>query len=118
MEVILHLRILAGCATMFVRNNEYADIFTSSGVSRIRWYDINVSDLPPSLWVLVDSNGGLVNVPTWVTDIPCFIVQAASPRPGRMEWEMKVKHVSLYVLKPWSLKEVLAALVVVICWST
>jgi hypothetical protein len=117
LEVILHLRILAGCATMFVVNGNYADVFTSSGVSRMWWYHIAASKLPPSLWVLVDSNRGLDDVPMWVTALPYFVVQAASPRPRRMEWQKKEIHVSWYILKPWSLKEAIAALVVVMCRS-
>ena len=36
-----------------------------------------------------------------------------------MEWEKKNGgRVSRYFLKPWSLEEALAALVVVMCWST
>ena len=54
----------------------------------------------------------------WVTKLGCFVVQAASPRLGRLEWQNKGMHVSRYILKPWSLVEALAASVDAMCWST
>jgi hypothetical protein len=65
--------------------------------------------------VLVDSNSEVTGVPVWVTRLDCFVVQAASPKLRRMEWERKEMHVSRYILKPWSLEEALAASVDVMC---
>ena len=111
LDVILHLRNLAGCATLFVQDTHYADFFTASGVYRISRYHIDNLRLPPSVWVLIDSNCELIGVPKWVTRFGCFIVQAASPKRERLKWQEKHMHVSQYFLK-------LAALVVVMCWPT
>ena len=118
LDVILHLRNLAGRETIFIQDNGRGDFFTATGVSRMSRDDITQCELSPSVWVLVDSGRDLTGVPEWVTDLGCFIVQAASPRPARLEWEKKGIQVSRYFLKPWSLEEALAGLVVVMCWST
>ncbi|KAI9464383.1 hypothetical protein HD554DRAFT_1269970 [Boletus coccyginus] len=110
LEFILHLRNLAGLPTLFVRDERRVDLFASDGVFRYEgWSPINRSELPPSVWVLVDSNTELVGVPEWVRNLGCFIVQAASPRPDRLHWALKEAGVSWYIMKMWSLEEVLAA---------
>ena len=115
LDVILHLRNLAGCDTIFVQDKSNADVFTSSGVLRMSKSQITRSRPLPSVWVLIDSDRELTDVPMWVTKLGCFVVQAASPRLGRLEWEKKEMRVSRYILKPWSLEEALAASVDVMC---
>ncbi|KAI9462947.1 hypothetical protein HD554DRAFT_2316226 [Boletus coccyginus] len=109
LEFILHLRNLAGLPTLFVRDEKRVDLFASDGVFRYKGPLIDRSELPPSVWVLVDSNTELVGVPEWVRNLGCFIVQAASPRPDRLHWALKEAGVSWYIMKMWSLEEVLAA---------
>ncbi|KAI9461474.1 hypothetical protein HD554DRAFT_1512167 [Boletus coccyginus] len=110
LEFILHLRNLAGLPTLFVRDERRVDLFASDGVFRYEgWSPIDRSELPPSVWVLVDSNTDLVGVPDWVRYLGCFIVQAASPRRDRLHWAVKEVGVSWYIMKMWSLEEVLAA---------
>jgi hypothetical protein len=106
------LRTLAGLTTVLVTNPDTADVFGSPNAARRRISDICQSELPSSTWILVDSNSGLVDVPTSLLELRRFIVQAASPRPERLEWVKKNVNVKLYILKPWSVEEVLTALVV------
>ena len=108
--LILHMRSLAGSPTVFIQHPDYADVFSFFGIERLLQRHLSKSRLPPSLWVLIDSNMQLKGVPDWVTGLG-FVVQAASPTPGRLEWQKKRTGVSSYVLKPWSLEEALAALV-------
>ena len=117
LDVILHLRNLAGCETILVQDEDSGYFFTATGASRMSMDEITNCKTSQSVWVLVDSGRDLTDVPEWVTRLGCFIVQAASPRPVHLEWEKKEIQVSRYFLKPWSLEEALAALVVM-CWST
>ncbi|KAI9461460.1 hypothetical protein HD554DRAFT_2316550 [Boletus coccyginus] len=109
LEFILHLRNLAGLPTLFVRDERRVDLFASDGVFSYEGSLIDRSELPPSVWVLVDSNTELVGVPEWVRNLGCFIVQAASPRRDRLRWALKEAGVSWYIMKMWSLEEVLVA---------
>ncbi|KAI9464209.1 hypothetical protein HD554DRAFT_1282470 [Boletus coccyginus] len=109
LEFILHLRNLAGLPTLFVLDDERVDLFASDGVFRCEWFQINRSDLPPSVWVLVDSNTDLIGVPGWVRRLGCFIVQAVSLRQDCLHLAFKEVGVSWYIMKMWSLEEVLAA---------
>ncbi|KAI9464223.1 hypothetical protein HD554DRAFT_2282124 [Boletus coccyginus] len=98
LEFILHLRNLAGLPTLFVLDNRRVDLFASDGVFRCEGR-IDRSELPPSVWALVDSNTDLIGVSEWVRSLGCFIVQAASPWPDRLHWALKHQQIikSLYV---------------------
>ena len=106
------MRSLAGLATIVVTNPDDADVFGSSNPARCRISNIRRNKLPLSTWILVDSNSGLLDVPLSLLDFQRFIVQAGSLRPARHDWVEKIVDVDVYYLKPWSVEEVLAALVV------
>ena len=117
LDVILHLRNLAGCETIFVQDKYYGDVFTATGVFRISKFQIARYKLSTSVWVLVDSDTELTSVPEWVRRLGYFVVQAASPRPERLKWEKKNIGVFRYILKLWSLEEAVAVSVDVTLWS-
>ncbi|KAF9070457.1 hypothetical protein BDP27DRAFT_1323706 [Rhodocollybia butyracea] len=66
--------------------------------------------IPSDAWCLVDSNRSLADVPEFLMDTGCFVIQASSPREFRMEW--KKKHTDAYylVMKPWTAEELISGL--------
>ena len=46
-------------------------------------------DLPPSVWILDDSNTDLFGVPECVQDLCQFIVQVAFPQRDHLNWRLK-----------------------------
>ena len=85
------------CHFTDLENSDLYGLLTSSGSGRI--------------WALVDSNPDLAK-PTGVfaTGRLFFVVQAASPRPQRVQWLDAVDSQRFY-MKGWSFSEVLQAYV-------
>lgn len=107
---VLVLRILAGLPTILMTESDRFFIFQESGVIEVKSKDASEfqAQISDKFWCLVDSNADLVGVPTCISDLGCFIVQAASPRATRLDWWTKARFaVDLYYMKEWSLSELI-----------
>ena len=98
-------------------SQRYALLFHEGGVCQFTdlendaAYDSLISPGPDRSWALVDSNEDLAR-PTGAfnTGRVFFTVQAASPRPQRVQWLNTVDSQYFY-MKGWSLSEVIQAYV-------
>jgi hypothetical protein len=106
--------VQAGLPTVYQSRPDYLYFFSEDGVfetycgSGVKATDLR-RQIPESTWCLIDSNRSLMDVPTFITDLGRFIVQASSPRAGRVAWKDKSnRSVIQYYMKPWSLSEILA----------
>ncbi|KAK0463201.1 uncharacterized protein EV420DRAFT_1523250 [Desarmillaria tabescens] len=63
--------------------------------------------IPTTAWCLVDTNESLETVPEAIYNTPFFILQAALPKRKHLEWQNKVIGIRQYVMKPFSLSELI-----------
>ena len=114
---LLIRRLALGLPTALQISRDYALMFHEGGVCQFtdlendKAYDSLMSPGPGRIWTLVDSNQDLAK-PTGVfsTGRVFFVVQAASPRPQRVQWLERVDSQYFY-MKGWSLSEVIQAYV-------
>jgi len=114
---LLIRRLALGLPTALQIKQGYALLFHEGGVCQFtdlandETYDSLRSPSAGRIWALVDSNQDLAK-PTGVfhSGRVFFVVQAASPRPQRVQWLENVNSQYFY-MKGWSLSEVLQAYV-------
>ncbi|KAK0216046.1 hypothetical protein IW262DRAFT_1464536 [Armillaria fumosa] len=63
--------------------------------------------VPATAWCLVDTNESLETVPAPISNAPFFILQAASPKAKHFQWANKTIGILQYVMKPFSLSELI-----------
>ncbi|KDQ07448.1 hypothetical protein BOTBODRAFT_48814 [Botryobasidium botryosum FD-172 SS1] len=106
---LLIRRLLMGLPVALQAVRETVLLFLESGTYAVHDADI-LNFLPEDTWALVDS-GLSVNQPAPFLSYPSspyFIIQAASPRPGRMDWQ-KYKHAKMFYMRPWDWEEIVSA---------
>ncbi|KAF9025779.1 hypothetical protein BDZ89DRAFT_1161569 [Hymenopellis radicata] len=110
---VFNLRAMAGLPTLYVAGSPSSSILWKA--SKAYRVDLNNIDnlelqqlLPIDTWCLVDSHAGLVTVPQSLVSGDRFIIQAASPRMGRMQWKKKVVRTYYFIMKPWDIGELIA----------
>ncbi|KIK61442.1 hypothetical protein GYMLUDRAFT_84993 [Collybiopsis luxurians FD-317 M1] len=70
-----------------------------------------IAFLPDNTWILFDSNETIPEVPTTIYKSTFFVMQATSPRQGRLKWVRKTPaHVSYYFMQPWTAEELVCGL--------
>ena len=114
---VLIRRLALGLPTALQISRRHALLFHEGGVCQFtdlenhKTYDSLLFPGPSRIWVLVDSNEDLAR-PSGAFNAgrPFFVVQAASPRPERVQWLEQVDSQYFY-MKGWSLSEVLQAYV-------
>ena len=114
---LLIRRLALGLPTVLQISQDYALLFHESGVCQFTdldnhgAYDLLTSTGPGRIWALVDSNPDLEKpTGTFNTGQLFFVVQAASPRPQRVNWLQHVNSQYFY-MKGWSFPEFLQAYV-------
>ncbi|KDQ06434.1 hypothetical protein BOTBODRAFT_193036 [Botryobasidium botryosum FD-172 SS1] len=118
LKYILVLRLLAGLPTIFVDNAQHLNIFNGAGAFKYKDYETELGGLAQwkfstamtdGCWRMVDSNDSLLRVPTFITGLRQFMMQAASPCAQRTKWVHRVTHPHIpYFMKPWTLSELIA----------
>jgi hypothetical protein len=106
-----------GLPTALQLDPHYALLFYKDGVYQFTGLELDevygslMSPGPGRIWALIDSNQDLVE-PTGVfsTGRPFFVVEAANPRPARLQWLKRLNSQDFY-MKRWSFSEVLQAYV-------
>ncbi len=63
--------------------------------------------IPINAWCLVDTNESLQTVPALISNTPFFILQAALPKRKHLQWANKTIGILRYVMKPFSLSELI-----------
>ncbi len=63
--------------------------------------------IPTTAWCLVDANESLETVPETIFNTPFFILQAALPKRKHLQWQNKTFGILQYVMKPFSLSELI-----------
>ncbi len=106
---VLLLRLQAKQPTILVRHPEKVTVFLQQGVFSVSMGDFtSVAKLiPDNTWCLVDSNQMLQGVPLSITEAPFFIVQAARARRDHLDWQNQVVGIHRYVMKPFTLSELI-----------
>ncbi|KAK0431669.1 hypothetical protein EV421DRAFT_1852854 [Armillaria borealis] len=106
---ILLLRLQAKQPTILVRHPEKVTVFLQQGVFSVSMADFtSVAKLiPDTAWCLIDSNQMLQGVPLSITETPFFIVQAARARIDHLQWKNQVVGIHQYVMKPFTLSELI-----------
>ncbi len=66
-----------------------------------------VPAIPTTTWCLVDTNESLETIPAPISNTPFFILQAASPERKHLQWANKTIGILQYVMKPFSLSELI-----------
>ncbi|KAH8109911.1 hypothetical protein DFH11DRAFT_840580 [Phellopilus nigrolimitatus] len=113
LHFILCLRMLAGQPTIFQNQAKNFYILNDEGVFRVDCPGqtdpyVFHQFLPRSTWYLIDSSIHLEGVSEAALRLPFFIVQAASPRKHHLQWLKKYPKASKYIMKPWTLSELIA----------
>ncbi|KDQ05913.1 hypothetical protein BOTBODRAFT_279886 [Botryobasidium botryosum FD-172 SS1] len=118
LKYVLVLRLLAGLPTIFADKEKHLYIFNEAGAfvfdnyqDRLRGSAMSDFDkaMADGYWCLVDSTESLIGVPTFITNLDQFVVQAASLSNLSTDW---IYHVTVpfvtYFMKPWTLSELIA----------
>ncbi|KAF8505363.1 hypothetical protein BU17DRAFT_101046 [Hysterangium stoloniferum] len=115
--VFLVLRLQARLPTIYQTEPNSAIFFTDSGVFEIKHpprdrllsdIDCHRHRIPPLTWCLVDSTGSFEQIPSFITNLPCFIIQAAPPQACGLKWKNTHRRSMVtFVMQPWSLHEVI-----------
>ncbi|KAJ7212277.1 hypothetical protein GGX14DRAFT_448502, partial [Mycena pura] len=68
-------------------------------------------NMPCSTWALVESNANFTTIPPAIIDLGFFVVQAASPRLGRMKAALKLAghRAQIFVMEPFTAWELVIA---------
>lgn len=111
LSILLVLRLHAKPPTFYQRRLDEVYYFTEDGVQSIPLRNgvafLAAAELTPHAWALVDSDLDINGVDPLYFDL-LFIVQTPSPRASRMRWEKKTSlPIDLFILKPWTLPELL-----------
>lgn len=119
---MLVLRLQAGLPTVYQSNTDFMYLFDEGGVFECSCAGAKPEEFRESIsestWCLIDSNRNLPDVPTFITGLKRFIVQASSPRAARVAWRDKsIRPITQYIMKPWSLSEILAGYVFLLCFA-
>ncbi|KIK50163.1 hypothetical protein GYMLUDRAFT_253215 [Collybiopsis luxurians FD-317 M1] len=68
--------------SVWKNNNQY-----SIPTNQCDWL-MTIDFLPDETWCLIDSNNELLDIPLALKDSTLFVMQATSPRQGRLAWEL------------------------------
>jgi hypothetical protein len=120
---VLVFRLQRGLPTILQFRPGKLFYFSESGVHEFS-YQENSNPTPfrdtidSSTWCLVDTNLNLGTVPTFLTLLRTFIVQASSPRDARTKWDSKYgSAVIRYYMAPWSISEIITGYVSALLWN-
>ncbi|KAK0463204.1 uncharacterized protein EV420DRAFT_1160643 [Desarmillaria tabescens] len=106
---VLLLRLQASKPTILVTHPEKVTVFLRRGVFSISMADFEdvIQVIPATAWCLVDTSESLKTVPAAIYNTPFFVLQATAPKRKHLEWQNKVLGVHKYIMKPFSLSELI-----------
>ncbi|KAK0431672.1 hypothetical protein EV421DRAFT_1926021 [Armillaria borealis] len=106
---VLVLRLQASKPTILVTHPDKVTVFLRHGVYSILMTDFEevIPAIPTTAWCLVDTNESLETVPAPISGTPFFILQAALPKRKHLQWANKTIGILQYVMKPFSLSELI-----------
>ncbi|KAJ7139386.1 hypothetical protein C8R44DRAFT_764336 [Mycena epipterygia] len=97
LTLIFYLRVAAGLPTLYMSFDEYATVYKDDKLWRVQPKEF-LEFLPNETWCLVDCNSSFQTIPGILLHSQRYIVQAASPRNGRMHWAKKTHVGAQYCL--------------------
>ncbi|PBK71841.1 hypothetical protein ARMSODRAFT_1083199 [Armillaria solidipes] len=106
---VLLLRLQASQPTILITHPERVIVFLRRGPFSISMADFEdaMQVIPTTAWCLVDANESLETVPETIINTPFFILQAALPKRKHLQWANKTIGILQYVMKPFSLSELI-----------
>ncbi|KAK0236900.1 hypothetical protein EDD85DRAFT_591136 [Armillaria nabsnona] len=106
---VLLLRLQASQSTILITHPEKVIVFLKHGAFSISMADFEdaAQVIPTTAWCLVDANESLETVPETIFNTPFFILQAALPKRKHLQWQNKTFGIFQYVMKPFSLSELI-----------
>ncbi|KAJ7222360.1 hypothetical protein GGX14DRAFT_663393 [Mycena pura] len=113
LSVIFYLRVAAGLPTVFMRAADFMLVYSGHPSQQLFVLRDLISlqrAVSKGAWILLDSDRTFFTPPETLVRTGFFIVQAASPRAGRMDWAEKIRGPYQFCLmQPWTLEELFAA---------